>query len=237
MPAQANLPPEFVLNTAVEQDIAARLNRVLPPDKFVHLISRVATVMKARLAEARTSIAEMKSSSFNPSEAAATKIQSAWRAHKTRCVVSGLRLLNQRLDAHGLRSEESVGDGNCLFRSISNQLFGTQDWHGHIRARACEWIDQRRESYMPFFDGRSQDFTRWLNRMKRSRVWGNELTLRAIADVYGITIHVVQSTSENWHVIYEPELAKIPKAYVSHKHLPNLSWKRASREELQLCLK
>ena len=40
--------------------------------------------------------------------------------------------------------------------------------------------------------------------MAMSRTWGDELTLRACADSFQVPIHVVQSTVDNWYLVYEP---------------------------------
>ena len=45
----------------------------------------------------------------------------------------------------------------------------------------------------------------YLGRMALNRTWGDELTLRATADCYRVSIHVVTSTVENWYLAYEPQ--------------------------------
>ena len=43
--------------------------------------------------------------------------------------------------------------------------------------------------------------------MSMSRTWGDELTLRACSDSFQVPIHVVQSTVDNWYLVYEPSEA------------------------------
>ncbi len=40
----------------------------------------------------------------------------------------------------GLRVRRVAGDGNCLFRSISHQLYGTEDHHMLMRHSACDYM-------------------------------------------------------------------------------------------------
>jgi len=40
-----------------------------------------------------------------------------------------------------------VGDGNCMFRSVSFAMYGTQDWHAQLRFLACLEIGEHRSYY------------------------------------------------------------------------------------------
>ena len=62
---------------------------------------------------------------------------------------------------------------------------------------------QQREEFEIYFD--VGEFDTFLERMGTERTWGDELTLRAAADAFRCTIHVITSTKENWHLRYEPE--------------------------------
>ena len=42
--------------------------------------------------------------------------------------------------------------------------------------------------------------------MRRSKTWGNELTLRAVADALGCVVHVVTSNEANWYLQYVPSV-------------------------------
>ena len=51
---------------------------------------------------------------------------------------SGDQRLRERLSALKLVVTESLGDGNCLFRSVSQQLYNVQDHHMKLRALAVQ---------------------------------------------------------------------------------------------------
>ena len=45
-----------------------------------------------------------------------------------------LSVLTTRLARIGRKPVNTIGDGNCFFRSVSHQLYGTEDRHPQIRA-------------------------------------------------------------------------------------------------------
>lgn len=62
------------------------------------------------------------------------------------------QLLNQQLRALGLYAAHTIGDGNCLFRALSDQLYGTDSQHLELRKEICDWIASRKDRYAPFVD-------------------------------------------------------------------------------------
>ena len=116
---------------------------------------------------------------------------------------SGAQLLEARLARLGFGLAVMKDDGNCQFRALSHQLFGTQAHHKEVRAEAVAHIRANEEVFAPFFTG--GEMVRYLAAMGRDRTWGDELTLRAVCDSFGVVLYIVQSTQENWLLTYEPE--------------------------------
>jgi hypothetical protein len=58
--------------------------------------------------------------------------------------------------------------------------------------------------------------------MSLSGTWGDELTLRAACDSYGVVIRCVTSEAENWYISYEPLEKRLDRelflAYISPIH-------------------
>ena len=50
----------------------------------------------------------------------------------------------RNLEGEGLRIVEVGGDGNCLFRAISHQVYGTEDHHRLIRVRCIDYIQSEK---------------------------------------------------------------------------------------------
>ena len=61
-------------------------------------------------------------------------------------------LLDDQLRALGLYAANTVGDGNCLFRALSDQLYGSPSRHFELRGQICDWIGRHRERYEPFVE-------------------------------------------------------------------------------------
>lgn len=60
--------------------------------------------------------------------------------------------LSAQLLSLGLYAVETLGDGNCLFRALSDQLYGTPSYHFQLRTEVCNWIDSDRDRYAPFVE-------------------------------------------------------------------------------------
>ncbi|MEW5311881.1 MAG: hypothetical protein WDW38_003562 [Sanguina aurantia] len=100
------------------------------------------------------------------------------------------------------------GDGNCQFRSVSNELFGTQIYHQQVRQKAVKHIRANEAEYGCFL---GEDFHEYLTEMSLSGTWGDELTLRAVCDSYGMVIRVVTSDEHHWYLTYEPTEQKVER--------------------------
>mmetsp|Transcript_264 Transcript_264/g.612 ORF Transcript_264/g.612 Transcript_264/m.612 type:complete len:304 (+) Transcript_264:79-990(+) len=109
--------------------------------------------------------------------------------------------LVERLDRLNLQVHEMSGDGNCQFRSISHELFGSQDYHGKVRKRVMNHIKSNPDNFRCFL---GEDFDDYVKAMSLEGCWGDELTLRAACESYGVVMHVVTSDETNWHLIYNP---------------------------------
>jgi hypothetical protein len=55
-----------------------------------------------------------------------------------------------------------------------------------------------REEFEPFL---GEDFDAYVSSMSRPGTWGDELTLRAACDAYGLAMSVVTSDAQNWWVL------------------------------------
>lgn len=62
------------------------------------------------------------------------------------------------------------------FRSISNELYGTPDYHAAVRQQVVKSMQQHAEEYAPFL-GSPAEFLEYLEAMQQDCTWGDELTL------------------------------------------------------------
>ena len=62
------------------------------------------------------------------------------------------QLLTEQLRAMGLYPAHTLGDGNCLFRALADQYYGSPSHHHHLRSEICDWLAAHKERYAPFVD-------------------------------------------------------------------------------------
>lgn len=111
-------------------------------------------------------------------------------------------LLRQRLEMLSMVVKVMGDDGNCQFRAMSMELFGTQERHGEVRDIAVAHMKKRPEDFQVYFE--EEEFDEYLRGMSQPRTWGDELTLRAVTDALCVKIHVITTEQENWYLHYDP---------------------------------
>ena len=114
------------------------------------------------------------------------------------------RLL-ERLHSLGLTSVTMKGDGSCQFRTVADQLFGSQEHHACVRAVVVQHMRECADWFGMFFDEADGGFDGFLASMAVAGTWGDELTLAACVEAFGCVAHVVQSTEANWYMVYKDE--------------------------------
>ncbi|KAH8914524.1 cysteine proteinase [Atractiella rhizophila] len=103
------------------------------------------------------------------------------------------RGLKAQLKSMGLYAAHTMGDGNCLFRALSDQLFGTPNAHLQLRKETVEFVRSHREQYLAFVD--EDVWGNWdgyLRGMSTSGTYGGHLELSAFAKLKRRRIKVVQ---------------------------------------------
>ena len=93
-------------------------------------------------------------------------------------------------------------DGNCLFRAISHQLYGTQEYHMIIRKRCCDYLQLERNYFEAFVGNKEGNFTLsdYIRLMRKDREWGGNMELIALTELYRKTIEVYHSGPQPDHV-------------------------------------
>ncbi|XP_042037020.1 OVARIAN TUMOR DOMAIN-containing deubiquitinating enzyme 9-like [Salvia splendens] len=114
------------------------------------------------------------------------------------------RLLN-RLELYELVEHKIMGDGNCQFRSLSDQIYGTSDYHGLVREEIVHQLKSQPEFYANFVPMAYGDY---LKKMSRNGEWGDNVTLQAAADCYGVKIFVVTSYKVTCYIEILPKVVK-----------------------------
>ena len=94
----------------------------------------------------------------------------------------------------GLTIADMAPDGNCLFRSLSDQLYADYgNMHEEIRSDICDYMEQNKDDFQVFLvldddscdegdDGK--DFESYIKTMRGVAEWGGNLELVAAARLY-----------------------------------------------------
>ncbi|KAK6345894.1 hypothetical protein TWF730_010237 [Orbilia blumenaviensis] len=116
------------------------------------------------------------------------------------------------LEGQGLYASDIIGDGDCLFRSFSDQLYGHQERATTIRLRTTSYM-RRHSSYFKLFlsvppparktrsssaltlpneDTIDRVFLDHVKRMEKPGVYGDNLEIVAFARCYGVDVKIYQ---------------------------------------------
>ena len=99
------------------------------------------------------------------------------------------RLFTDQLSKLNLYIREMTGDGNCLFRAISDQLYSNEHNCNNVRETLCNHIETNRNDFEPFIED-DEPFETYLQRMRENAEWGGNFELAAAVQCFGVTIVV-----------------------------------------------
>ncbi|KAK6933405.1 OTU domain [Dillenia turbinata] len=114
------------------------------------------------------------------------------------------RLLN-RLQLYDLVELKIQGDGNCQFRSLSDQFYRTPEHHKFVREQIINQLKSHPEKYQGYVP---MEYDAYLKKMNKVGEWGDHVTLQAAADSYGVKIFVITSFKDTCYIEILPEVQK-----------------------------
>lgn len=99
--------------------------------------------------------------------------------------------LNAQLRSMGLYAANITGDGNCLFRALSDQLYGYPNQHAILRQSVCDYLESHSDKFAAFIDV-EKPFEEYVRSMRQSGTYGGHLELSAFAHLKQKEIKIVQ---------------------------------------------
>jgi len=84
-----------------------------------------------------------------------------------------------------------VGDGNCLFRALCDQFYGSPSQHLQLRKDICDWIESHAQRYEPFCED-ERGLSAHLQCMREQGTYGGHLELSAFAHFSRRNVKVIQ---------------------------------------------
>ncbi|KAG6665614.1 hypothetical protein I3843_02G150100 [Carya illinoinensis] len=119
--------------------------------------------------------------------------------------ISDHQRLLERLQLYDLVELKVLGDGNCQFRALSDQLYHSPDHHGFIREQIIRQLKSHPAIYKGYVPMAYNDY---LKKMSKNGEWGDHVTLQAAADWYGVKIFVLTSFKNTCYIEILPHIQK-----------------------------
>jgi hypothetical protein len=89
------------------------------------------------------------------------------------------------------------GDGNCMFRSISHQLYGEERFHGIVRQACMDYMESESQYFSHFVVGGGAHFKEYVRFKRMDGVWGDDPEIQAICELYDRPMEV------SWLVLFD----------------------------------
>ncbi|GAA5907675.1 hypothetical protein JCM6882_008945 [Rhodosporidiobolus microsporus] len=104
------------------------------------------------------------------------------------------KVLNAQLREAGLYAANILGDGNCLFRALSDQLYGSPSMHLALRHEICDYLSSNPDKYRFFIDEDSVKggFDGHVREMRQPGTYGTNIELSAFVARYRRPVKVYQ---------------------------------------------
>lgn len=92
-------------------------------------------------------------------------------------------------------------DGSCLFRAVSQHVYGDEEMHDHVRALCVDHLSKEREFFARYV---TEDFEHYLARKRQPQTFGNHVEMHAMSEMYARPIHVYCYSDEPINT-FQPE--------------------------------
>ena len=105
-----------------------------------------------------------------------------------------------QLERLGLILKEVEGDGNCLFRALSDQIYGSPDNYKGLRQEVVRYMRIHREDFEPFHDENNDPFDDHLELLEQDGTYAGNDVLVAFSRARNVTIVIHQLNEPLWHI-------------------------------------
>ena len=99
---------------------------------------------------------------------------------------------------HPRRCRLTKGDGNCLFRSFSYLITGTEQQHAQVRRAILSHLRVIERWMLPHFSDRGLSATAYIEGtdMDRNGTWGSDVEILTLAHVLNTCVYVCMYTTQ-----------------------------------------
>ena len=113
------------------------------------------------------------------------------------------------------------GDGNCLFRAVSDQVYGTDIHYDIIRQKCMDYLQVQKRFFEHFIEG---DFDEYIKIKRKDGTWGDDIELEALSEIYDRPIEIYSGSEKPLKCFHEKnshvDEKKVPirLSYHGHNH-------------------
>ena len=114
--------------------------------------------------------------------------------------------LSQRLAQIGLIPHDVGRSGDCFFKSVSHQLYGTADLHVEVHMAGISHLHNYPELYIESISDNT-----WENYIKQMSIpgtWCDHLIIQAVANAFNCVIHITESNANSLQATITPSVGQ-----------------------------
>lgn len=93
-----------------------------------------------------------------------------------------------------------VGDGNCMFRAFSDQVYGSEKYHNVLREKCMDYLVVQKRFFQQFIEG---DFDYYINEKRKDGIWGDDIELEALSEIYNRPIEIYSGSEKPLRCFHE----------------------------------
>ncbi|KAM0940394.1 putative ubiquitinyl hydrolase 1 [Dioscorea sansibarensis] len=99
----------------------------------------------------------------------------------------------------GLEVKRMIGDGNCLFRAVADQVYGDPEAYDMARQMCVDYMERERDHFSQFI---TEGFTSYCKRKRRDKAYGNNAEIQAFSEMYNRPIHIYSYSTEPINIFH-----------------------------------
>lgn len=115
----------------------------------------------------------------------------------------------------GLEVKRMVEDGNCLFRAVADQVYGDSELYDLTRQMCIDYMERERDHFSQFL---TEGFTSYCKRKRRDKVYGNNMEIQALCEMYNRPIHIYSYGTEPINIFHGSYNTDTPPIRLSYHH-------------------
>lgn len=115
----------------------------------------------------------------------------------------------------GLEVKKMREDGNCLFRAVADQVYGDSEAYDLVRQMCIDYMERERDHFSQFI---TEGFTSYCKRKRRDKVYGNNVEIQALSEMYNRPIHIYSYSIEPMNTFHGSYNSDTPPIRLSYHH-------------------